>query len=240
MTNTLNPSPETQVPLPSHVTAEVMDDIGLNMDDELARRERWVTTGECTGPTHIGAITLTDGAIATLQADMTDDFATYLNHGSETEAHLVPDEDDYKTPSPESLAIMNELQTEFEKLVEQDLSQSTERDRLELWHSKMTIGMYQEPGDVHIDRSTGNVDVRYLLTAVGPGTTFFKGEFLPGEFVDGDLAKGFDVPESATAIPQPTGVVLRFLSDCDPHDLPVVDNPVFRILCDVTIRRKTS
>lgn len=241
MTNTLNPSPETQAPLPSHVTAEVMDSIGLNMDDELARRERWVTTGECTGPTHIGTITLTDDAVSILKSDMTDDFATYFNHGTETEARLVPDEDEYKPPSPESLAIMNKLQTEFEKLVRQDLGQSPQSEQVERWRPKMTIGMYLDLDDVHVDQALpGQVDVRYLLAAVGPGTTFFTGVFPSGEFIDGELVEGFDVPETAIPTPQPTGVVLRFLTDCDPHNVPPVVNPEFRILCDVTIRTKTS
>jgi len=241
MTNTFIDNPEAQGPPLEHVTVEILDDIGLDMGSELVRRERWLATGECTGPTHIGSIRLSESAIATLEADMTEEFAVYLDHGTVTEAHLVPDEDDYKAPSPESLAIMNELQTGFEKIVRQDIKGSVESDSLEIWNPKMTIGLYQEQDDVHIDDALPNeVDVRYLVTVVGPTTTFFTGEFRPSEFDNGSLLKETQVPETAVPTPQPTCVVLRFLTDCDPHDVPIVENPTFRILCDATVKNRHS
>ena len=239
MTDTLDTFPETIVPSPSIVTIDTLEAIGIDFEHENERLDRWRQTGECEGPTAIGTITVSGDAMAILEADMTDNYNQYHNYGTVTQANMVPAEDTYKGPSEESLAIMNEVQTEFEKIVSSDLSGFILDKDYQMNSSNMFIGRYQEiSDDIHFDRPESD-DVRYLVVIAGPGTTFFTGNFPSDHFnqEEGELFDGVVTPDTAEAVTQTTGVVLRFMSGCDPHNPPKSESPLFRILCDATIEQ---
>jgi hypothetical protein len=134
---------------------------------------------------------------------------------------------------------MNQIQTAFNEVVAQDLATISDQ-KFEYFGGKMIIGPYDEIDAIdgtHLDYEIADtkLTVRYLVAVVGPGTDFYEGVITADRFDDGELIAGPPITETAKTVAVPTGVVIRFISMRDPHCVPDVSEPTFRILCNQTV-----
>jgi hypothetical protein len=217
------------------VTTEFLPAIGLDLAAELNRADDWGKTGECAGPTPIAKLTLQSDVLAELQSTSSEKYLRYVSYEKQGLPKLTLDDDPDTYLESKNQELRNAIMAAFTAVIERDIENSG--NSLEIWLPAMNIGMFgQTMADIHIDRFDER-QVRYIVALAGPTTRFFMGNFSKQAFNNGGELSA-DIPKSAQSTPIPLGVVMRFMSNADPHSTPEVDEPVFRILCDSTVMPK--
>lgn len=208
----------------------------LDVQSQLDRKEAWRQTGECPGPTAIGEIEVSPGALELLEREMQFGYTTIEKRLKDGEtrptyigARLIGRVIEEVELSKQASALLQQIEDSFNQIVRTDMLTSNGPGKLSQGETYITAGMYSEQNpDLHIDYETG--PFRYIATLAGPTTEFVQDTVADTSVFDtesGALIK--DAQVDNIRVPVKVNEVNRFLGDADPHALPVTPVPVFRI-----------
>jgi hypothetical protein len=249
--NKMTNPPFPEVPNPefsgrSLVTTELYPDTVLNFQAEQDHLLQWQKTGECRKPTIIGTFTLNEQAADYLQTHLKNRWdiiggKDIFSEDPVVAATVAHDEGVDPIPDENSRTILRQVNKEFEDFITADISRVSSKDPDALGkirYQRTQFGIYENNGqgakDLHSDQEGTNV-IRYACAIVGPGTIFYTGK-LPSEAFN-DQGDSAQEPDDAIALPEPypTGAIVCFRADADPHSLPEVDDAIVRVLLDASV-----
>ena len=219
----------------------------LDLQHEQARRELWLQTGECTGPTEIGRLDIDPESISQIIEYFDDSYAYFPSEYPErfspdhsvARAAAARDGEDFIEDNTIRAQLL-EIWQKFDELVDADMSRLPGDTQFYDYISYFSFGNYTEQAETtHFDTFDDNT-IRYAVTVTGPTTVFYKGRFDADCFdmETGDILESGDIPETAVATSVPQLSVVRFLPGCDPHEPPLPSEDVaerFRIFIDKSI-----
>ncbi len=219
----------------------------LDMPHELARRELWLRTGECSGPTEIGRLDIDPESISQIIEYLGDDYDYFPTEYPE---RFSPDHSVARTASARDgedfieddtiRSHLLDIWQKFNDLVDADMLRLPKDSQFYDYISYFSFGNYTEQAETtHFDTFDDRT-IRYAVTVTGPTTVFYKGRFEASHFdmETGDILEDTDIPETAIATSMPKLSVVRFLPGCDPHVPPLPSEDTterFRIFLDKSV-----
>ncbi len=233
-------SSDEQYQQPPAVSFELLPGTELNTAQEFQRVEAWQQSGDCEPPGVIGTVTVDPAIIHHLAENIHGDYVMLLGaqaFSPDTEvAQKVANGEEIDLIEAESRRLLQELYDNFSQLVLADIARADPNPHEELTFTGQgtSLGKFENDDVPHCDNPEEK-NIRYIVTLVGPTTVFYKGH-LPSTLFNssGELTHGEELPATTEKVPPLVGEVVRFTSQ-DPHAIPEIDAPAFRLVLDATL-----
>lgn len=208
------------------VSFEALRGAPFDIEAEANKVREWQQNGGAMSPNHVARM-LVDPQII-------DRIAKACDFGfSNVTDHIQATNEDDVTLDPETVAIIQQIQNQFESYIKLDFeSGGATIDKL---YSFVNLGLFQnDEYEKHLDEQSADLALRYGIVLAGSPTGWITGISSPLDFDESaECIEGS--PTGELPVDQfEVGVVEQFASDSYPHTLPVT-NGEFRMTIFATI-----
>ncbi len=234
------------------INFELFSGAEFDLLSENERREVWhwgvegqeASDGICPGFSEVGRMTIDQESLEVLRAGLIDSFAPidYLALSEDDEqAQMAAASEGMQPLDKDTRQILRSLYHSFNDMVDADLARSKVPGGYSYDLVRLQAGIYDEPealaDSIHID-GPDSENIRYLLVLEGLTTLEVVGRVSADDFDSGGDWNKDEPPKNAVLQPTARGVLLRFLTNCDPHDAPTSEpgSEELRIFLEATIK----